>query len=80
MLEGKDARLEGNMDASEIPLERTGSEEVCSTLSVNETITNDCVQDMAGTILYLCSRAGAYLDGTSILSDGGRLSLMPASY
>lgn len=38
------------------------------------------VEDMAGTILYMTSRAGAYLNGNVIVTDGGRLSVMPATY
>ena len=37
-------------------------------------------EDMAGVMLFLTSRAGAYLTGTVLLVDGGRLSLMPATY
>ncbi len=37
-------------------------------------------EDMAGTALYMASRGGAYLDGTIILPDGGRLGNMPAVY
>merc|ERR1711939_869819 len=37
-------------------------------------------EDMAGVILFLTSRAGAYLTGTVLLVDGGRLSLMLATY
>lgn len=37
-------------------------------------------EDMAGSILFLASRGGAYCDGTVIVVDGGRLSLMPATY
>jgi len=37
-------------------------------------------EDMAGAALYLASRAGGYLDGNIILTDGGRLSIMPANY
>ncbi|KAM7195209.1 NAD(P)-binding protein [Naviculisporaceae sp. PSN 640] len=33
-------------------------------------------QDMAGQVLYLASRAGAYCNGNVILVDGGRLGLM----
>jgi len=37
-------------------------------------------EDMGGTVLYMASRAGAYLDGCVILIDGGRLCVMPSSY
>ena len=37
-------------------------------------------EDMAGTILYLASRAGAYISGMVLLIDGGRLSVLPATY
>lgn len=36
-------------------------------------------QDMAGQILYLASRAGAYLNGNTILVDGGRLGNFPST-
>jgi hypothetical protein len=37
-------------------------------------------QDMGGNILYLCSRAGGYLNGNFLISDGGRLVMMPSTY
>jgi NAD(P)-dependent dehydrogenase (short-subunit alcohol dehydrogenase family) len=37
-------------------------------------------QDMAGVILWLCSRAGAYINGCVVVTDGGRLSVVPSSY
>ena len=37
-------------------------------------------EDMAGCILYLTSRAGAYCTGNVVLTDGGRLSVMPSTY
>ncbi|KAH8789705.1 hypothetical protein BGZ57DRAFT_86879 [Hyaloscypha finlandica] len=37
-------------------------------------------EDMAGCILFLTSRAGAYLTGNVMLIDGGRLSMVPATY
>ncbi|MCJ1228377.1 hypothetical protein MMC12_005038 [Toensbergia leucococca] len=37
-------------------------------------------EDIAGTVLFLCSRAGAYLDGNVVVTDGGRLSGYPATY
>ena len=38
------------------------------------------VNDAAGIILFLASKAGAYVDGTVHLTDGGRLSLFPSTY
>ncbi|KAK3049651.1 hypothetical protein LTR09_009073 [Extremus antarcticus] len=37
-------------------------------------------QDFAGSILFMASPAGAYLNGETLLSDGGRLAQMPATY
>ncbi|KAE9963653.1 hypothetical protein BLS_009092 [Venturia inaequalis] len=37
-------------------------------------------QDMAGTILYLASRSGAYLNGLILVIDGGRLTTLPGTY
>ena len=37
-------------------------------------------EDMAGCILFMTSRAGAYCNGNVVLTDGGRLSVMPATY
>jgi NAD(P)-dependent dehydrogenase (short-subunit alcohol dehydrogenase family) len=37
-------------------------------------------EDMAGAILFLTSRAGAYVTGNVLLTDGGRLSNLPSSY
>ncbi len=53
----------GIFPRSQIPLERTGTEE-----------------DMAGAILFLTSRAGAYVTGNVMIIDGGRLSMVPATY
>ena len=36
-------------------------------------------EDMAGTLLYLASRAGAYNNGAVIVVDGGRLGNFPAA-
>ena len=46
---------------------------------VPSTRTGDDL-DMAGAILWLCSRAGAYINGNVLVTDGGRLGVMPASY
>lgn len=37
-------------------------------------------EDMAGAILFLTSKAGAYVSGNILLIDGGRLSIHPAAY
>ncbi len=37
-------------------------------------------QDIAGIILFMASQAGAYLNGETMVTDGGRLALLPAIY
>jgi len=37
-------------------------------------------EDMAGTLLYMASRAGSFLNGSVVLVDGGKLATMPATY
>ncbi|MCJ1370762.1 hypothetical protein MMC20_001975 [Loxospora ochrophaea] len=37
-------------------------------------------QDMAGVILYMASKAGAFLNGSVLLVDGGKIATMPATY
>ncbi|KAJ4293620.1 hypothetical protein N0V90_008904 [Kalmusia sp. IMI 367209] len=37
-------------------------------------------EDFASVILFLASRAGAYLNGEMLLTDGGRLSQLPGAY
>jgi NAD(P)-dependent dehydrogenase (short-subunit alcohol dehydrogenase family) len=36
--------------------------------------------DMAGTVLYMSSRAGSYMNGSVHLLDGGRLGISPSTY
>ncbi|KAI8625311.1 short chain dehydrogenase [Xylariaceae sp. FL1651] len=36
--------------------------------------------EIAGTALYLASRAGAYCNGLILVTDGGKLSTMPSEY
>lgn len=37
-------------------------------------------EDFAGLILFMASKAGAYLNGETMISDGGRLSQLPSVY
>lgn len=37
-------------------------------------------QDIAGAVLFLVSAAGAYINGNVLITDGGRLGVVPASY
>ncbi|KAL1890219.1 hypothetical protein Sste5346_008373 [Sporothrix stenoceras] len=37
-------------------------------------------EDVAGVTLFLCSRSGAYINGNIVITDGGRLSMIPATY
>jgi NAD(P)-dependent dehydrogenase (short-subunit alcohol dehydrogenase family) len=50
-----------------------GKETIPATRSGDES-------DMAGVVLWLCGRAGAYINGMVVVTDGGRLSVMPSSY
>jgi NAD(P)-dependent dehydrogenase (short-subunit alcohol dehydrogenase family) len=36
--------------------------------------------DMVGTVMWIASRAGAYLNGNVTVLDGGRVSQLPATY
>jgi NAD(P)-dependent dehydrogenase (short-subunit alcohol dehydrogenase family) len=37
-------------------------------------------EDIAGVILWLCSKAGAYINGNVVITDGGRLGMVPSTY
>ncbi|KAI1773192.1 NAD(P)-binding protein [Hypoxylon cercidicola] len=37
-------------------------------------------EDISGAILFLVSRAGAYINGNVLVTDGGRLGVLPSAY
>ncbi|OQO11134.1 hypothetical protein B0A48_05390 [Cryoendolithus antarcticus] len=37
-------------------------------------------EDFAGVVLFMCSRAGAYLNGEVMVTDGGRIGVHPGTY
>ena len=38
------------------------------------------IEDVGGLIMYMTSRAGAFVNGSVMLADGGKLATMPATY
>jgi NAD(P)-dependent dehydrogenase (short-subunit alcohol dehydrogenase family) len=38
------------------------------------------IEDMSGAALYLTSKASAYLNGSVLVTNVGRLSVIPATY
>ncbi|KAJ0122154.1 short chain dehydrogenase reductase [Diaporthe amygdali] len=38
------------------------------------------IEDMAGCVLWLASKAGAWLSGNIVVTDGGKLGIVPSSY
>lgn len=55
-------------DAHAMPAERSPAERTGSE------------QDFAGVVMFAASQAGAYLNGETLITDGGRLAQMPATY
>jgi NAD(P)-dependent dehydrogenase (short-subunit alcohol dehydrogenase family) len=37
-------------------------------------------EDVAGCILWLASRAGAWISGNVLVTDGGKLGVVPSTY
>ncbi|CAI6340547.1 unnamed protein product [Periconia digitata] len=37
-------------------------------------------EDIAGAILYLASRAGSFVNGCILITDGGMLAVRPGAY
>ena len=37
-------------------------------------------EDLAGVMIYLASKAGAYVNGSVMLVDGGKLATVPCTY
>jgi NAD(P)-dependent dehydrogenase (short-subunit alcohol dehydrogenase family) len=38
------------------------------------------IEDITGAVIFLSSRAGAYINGNVLISDGGRLGIVPSTY
>jgi NAD(P)-dependent dehydrogenase (short-subunit alcohol dehydrogenase family) len=55
--------------------------ETAGNIIINQVPTNrfGTPEDIAGTTLFLASRAGAYVNGATIALDGGFLVNMPTS-
>ena len=66
------------------PAERTGSEQDIAgehvSISYYGSEYGSFSNIVEGTILFMASRAGAYLNGETLITDGGRMSQLPASY
>lgn len=81
--EGEAFRGAHRMKPENSPAERTGRYVISVSQRWHDfgSLTiDDSEQDLAGTVLFLASPAGAYLNGETLLTDGGRLAQMPATY
>jgi NAD(P)-dependent dehydrogenase (short-subunit alcohol dehydrogenase family) len=61
------------------PSEMTAAKASYETHEIPERRIGD-EDDIAGAILFLASRAGLYCNGNVLVTDGGRLSVDPATY
>ncbi|SMQ48063.1 unnamed protein product [Zymoseptoria tritici ST99CH_1A5] len=68
------AEWKGKGEHTAFPDARVMEKERCPSLRTGSE------EDFAGTFLYMASRAGAYLNGETLVTDGGRLAQMPAVY
>lgn len=59
--------------------ERGGPNAVWPKSHIPEERVGDA-EDLAGAILFLASKAGAYINGNVLVSDGGRLGVIPSTY
>jgi NAD(P)-dependent dehydrogenase (short-subunit alcohol dehydrogenase family) len=63
-----------------LPSKRAGTWVLLPNLYTDiETITIFSGQEMAGTVVYLASRAGGYTNGQELIIDGGYCAVNPAS-
>jgi NAD(P)-dependent dehydrogenase (short-subunit alcohol dehydrogenase family) len=59
-------------------MEQDAGEELPASVVPEQRMGDD--RDISGAVLFLASRAGAYCNGSVLVTDGGRLSVTPASY
>lgn len=74
-------KLDPTSMAANVPLKRAGTEEASNNFHLSDMEHSQAAlfQDMTGTILFLASRAGAYVNGAIWLVDGGRVSSMTST-
>lgn len=41
---------------------------------------NGTKEEMGGVVLFIAGKAGGYMNGCVVVTDGGRLSIMPSTY
>lgn len=83
-----DFKLSLSALADTVPLRRVGTQEVCFSCKASPKLTygpqpvflRPNSKDMAGAILFMASRAGAYVNGAVWLVDGGRAGSFPSTY
>lgn len=82
--EAKPADVESTVYPSELTMpvlaryESMTDEEKTSLISALGRVRK--IEDMAGGFLWLASKAGEWLNGNVVVTDGGRLSVVPATY